>query len=165
MASWFIPISFIRISQGEIFGNTSPHKYWKGFLSVKLRAKSNFKTLGLWSTKECGTQPTLRGNLFAFIISLFFMWTFKEILWKCPAQLFMNLQGEPPSHKYGNTWEGTRDPCKGTKPGSCQGKSASTAQEKSKWDLQEYSDIGKRWQNKMRGTTERCALEMTNGTS
>lgn len=43
----------------------------------------------------------------------------------------MNLQGEPPSHKHGNTWEGIRDPCEGTKPGNCQGKSASTAQEKS----------------------------------
>lgn len=85
MASWFIPISFIKISQGEIFGNTSPHKYWKGFLSVKLRAKSNFKTLGSWSTKERGTEPTLRGNLFAFIISLFFMWAFKEIFVKMPC--------------------------------------------------------------------------------
>lgn len=91
----------------------NPHKYWKSFLLVKLRAKANFKTQNLWSTKDCDSQQTVCDKLFALIISLFFMWTFKEILWKCLAELFINLQGESRSHKTGTPGKGQETHAKG----------------------------------------------------
>lgn len=76
----------------------------------------------------------------------------------------MNLQGESPSYKHGNTWEGTRDSCKRAKPDNYQGKRASTTQKKS--ETKKNIETHREKETKLaRGATERCALEMTNGTS
>lgn len=126
MANWFMSVSS-RISKSEIFENISPYKYWKGFLSVKLRENSN----QIYQTKSSqrlwySTNTVALVCFYSFIIH-----HFKEILWTYPSELFMNLQGEPPSHKHRNCWEGKRDPCKGSNHLTAKTKGE-------KWDLKEY---------------------------
>lgn len=119
MANWFVSVSS-GISQSEISENITPYKYWKGFLSVKLRANSNqIHNQTLWSAKDCGVQPTL-WLLSASIISLFIISKrFCEHDLQSYSLIFkvnhLPTNIETPE-------KGQAIPSKGIKPGDCQDK-------------------------------------------
>lgn len=58
----------------------------------------------------------------------------------------MNLQGEPPSHKHGNTWEGTRDPCEGMNQATAKARVQAQLRRKVRSEGI-LRDMGKRRQN------------------
>lgn len=67
------------------------------------------------------------------------MWTLEEILWKRPAELFTNLQGEPPSRK----------------PGKGQEISAKGPNQESNGTAQEKSDISRNIERQENGDKTR----------